>query len=1086
VSSSSTDAPVGAKRHTGPLAWMTRNAVAANLLMAALLLGGLLFLTQVKKEVFPEFALDIVTVVVPYPGASPAEVERGITKVIEENVRGIDGVKTVTSTSSEGAASVVIELQLDTDGDRALADIKAAIDRITSFPKDAERPVVSIASFRREVLSLVLYGDVPEQALRALADGTREQLLHDKHISQAEIGAVRPLEISIEVPRDTLRQYGLTLPQIAAAVRAANVEIPAGGIKTDRGEILLRTAERRDWGREFANITILSRPDGTKLSLGDIARVDDSFRDTDQVSMFNGKRAAMVRVYRIGDETPISVSKAVHEYMAAHQKDLPPGVSYAVWNDRSEIYQQRIDLLMRNAYYGLSLVMLCLGLLLDIRLAFWVTLGIPVSFLGTLLFMPSWGVSINMISLFAFIITLGIVVDDATVVGEAVYHHRSAGKPLLEAAIAGTREVAMPVVFSVLTTLVAFSPLLFVPGIMGKFFRNIPTVVITVLTISLIESLLVLPAHLGHQNPIAGFVRKLLVPALGERLGPFGAIHRAQQRFSRAFERFVERRFVPQLRAVITHRYVTVSAGLALLIATIGYIAGGHIAFTFMPKIEIDVVFAQLQMPYGTPAATTNKQLQRMTESAMAVIDEAGGKEANVRGVFAQLGAANFGGMGHSATPTGGSHIAEVAVFLKPMDERKISARDFAQRWRARLGEIPGADSLKFKFTSGASSEAPISIQPNHDDVATLEAAAAELARKLRAYHGVKDIDDGVALGKRQLDLELTAEARALGITESELASQVRAAFYGAEASRQQRGRDEVRAYVRLPKAERNSLHDLEALTIRTPAGGEIPLAEAAKLRWGRAYTSIKRESGRRVITVEADVEEGKANANKVMADLKEKVLPALMRNHPGLGYDLGGQQKHQAESLASLADGFKLALIVMFAMMAIPFKSYVQPLIIMTAIPFGIVGAVGGHLLMGYDLSLLSAMGVVALSGVVVNDALVLISAINDYRAQGMSAFEAVLTGGGRRFRPILLTSLTTFFGLAPMIFETSMQARFLIPMAISLGFGVLAATFVTLAIVPSLYLILEDVLAAGRQLLGRADQPSGEALATGELAAK
>jgi multidrug efflux pump subunit AcrB len=1060
--------PHPVRDHKGPLAWMAKNAVASNVLMAALVIGGLVFMSRVKQEVFPEFNLDVVSIQIAYPGASPEEVERAVTKTVEENIRGIDGVKTVTSTSAEGVAAINVELELDVNADRALNDVKAAVDRISSFPQDVEQPVVSLAEFQNQVLALVLYGDADEKALRALADKVRDELLQVDGISKAELAAVRQPEISIEVPKEKLRSFGLTLPQVAAAVTAANIELPAGAIKTDKGEILLRTAQRRDWGTEFESIVVLSQKDGSEVRLSDIATIKDEFQDNDQVAKFNGKPAAMIRVYRVGNETPVGVSELVYKYIEEHQKDLPPGVEVSVWGDASEMYRQRMDLLMRNAYLGLALVLLCLGLFLEIRLAFWVTLGIPISFLGAFLFLPVADISINMISLFAFIVTLGIVVDDAIVVGEAIYKRRQDGLPLAKAAVVGLHDVATPVIFSVLTTVVAFSPLLFVPGTMGKFFRNIPIVVITVLLMSLIESLLVLPAHLSHKNPIATGMGRLIAKIFGERLGPFGAVHRAQQRFSARFERFVETVFTPQLAWVARNRYLAIGAGFALLVGTLGYVASGRMDFTFMTKIEGDQVFAQLQMPVGTPAEETAKHLERMLATLEETIEEGGGAEANSRGMFSQLGAANFGGIGRGPSgggASGGGHIAEVAIYLKPPDERAMQTRDLVATWRKKLGEIPGADSLKFTYTTGASAEAPISIRLDHSDVPTLEAAGADLASRLASFTGVKDIDDGVALGKTQLDFTLKPEARSLGITETELARQVRAAFFGAEASRQQRGRDEVRVYVRLPKDERTSLYDLEELRIRTPQGGEIPLAMAADVRWGRAYTSIVREDGRRVITVEADVEEGVTNANKVMAEVRERVFPEIQKEYPGLGYGLGGQQKRQAESLGALGTGFMLALILMYALMAIPFRSYVQPLIIMSAIPFGLVGAIGGHLIMGYDLSILSAMGFVALSGVVVNDSLVLISAINEFRAQGMHLFDAVVAGAARRFRPILLTSLTTFFGLAPMIVETSVQARFLIPMALSLGFGVIFSTFVILMIVPCLYLVLEDV---GRLLRG------------------
>jgi multidrug efflux pump subunit AcrB len=1050
---------------------MARNSVAANMLMVAFILGGLVFLTRIKQEVFPEFDLDMVTITVPYPGASPSEVERGVTKAIEEGVRGLDGVKTVTSTSSEGMASVLVELELDTNQNKALSDIKAAVDRITSFPEDVEEPQTSLVEFKHEVLSLMVYGDAPEKSLRNLADHIRDDLLQAEDVSRAELASVRAPEISVNVPRENLRAYGLTLEQVAGAIRAANIELPAGGLKTDRGEILLRTKERRDYGQDFQDIVVLSRPDGTRVMLSDIAEVDDSFQDTDQEAQYNGKPAAIVKVFRIGDQTPITVSDAVHRYIEEHEKDLPPGVELAVWNDRSEMYRGRVDLLMRNAYLGLALVLLALGLFLEIRLAFWVTMGIPISFLGALLFLPTWDISINMISLFAFIVTLGIVVDDAIVVGEAIYKRRQEGMPHAKAAVVGAHDVATPVVFSVLTTVVAFSPLLFVPGVMGKFFRNIPIVVIAVLMLSLVESLLVLPAHLSHANPVAVIFRRIFAAIFGPRLGPFGAIHRGQQRFSAFYEQLIQKVFVPIVSRATANRYVAVAIGGAIFFSAVGYVAGGRIDFTFMPKIEVDVVFAQLMMPYGTPAETTKRHMDHMLDAADEALEAGGGKEENVRGIFSQVGMANFGGARVRGGGTSGGHVAEVAVFLKKPEQRTIQPKQFAEAWRNEIGEISGADSLKLTFSSGASAQAPISVQLKHRDVPTLEKAAADLARSLREFSGVKDIDDGVALGKYQIDYKLTEEARSLGITQTDLARQVRSAFFGAEASRQQRGRDEVRVYVRLPEDERTSLHDLDQLLIRTPQGGEIPLAQAATVDWGRAYTEIKREDGSRVITVEADVEEGKTNANKVMSKLRAEALPELMERYPGLSWGLGGQQKQQAESMSALGMGFILALVLMFALMAIPFKSYAQPLIIMVSIPFGFVGALGGHLIMGYDLSILSMMGVVALSGVVVNDSLVLISAINTFREQGMTPMEAVIAGAARRFRPIMLTSLTTFLGLSPMIVETDMQARFLVPMALSLGFGVLFSTFVILLLVPCIYLILEDVKSFFTRVFGRGD---------------
>ena len=1085
--------PDAALKRSGVLAWMANNSVAANLLMIVLVVGGLLMLSNIKQEVFPEFSLDMVTVNVAYPGASPAEVEQGVLLAIEEAVRDVDGVKKVTATAQEGVGAVTIELLLGTNPDRALADVKSSVDRITSFPQDIERPIVSLVQSRHEVISLLVYGDKDEATLRGVAERVRDDLLASDEITVVDLAAVRPYEISVEVPQETLRRYGLTLGQIAARISQASVELPGGGVKTAGGEILVRTTERRDRGNEFAEIGILSRPDGSEIKLGDIATIDDGFADTDQEARYDGKPAAMVKVYRVGDQTPTAVASVVHQYVAEQKDKLPEGVAIGQWLDWSQIYQDRVNLLMTNGAFGLVLVMIVLGLFLELRLAFWVTLGIPVSFTGALLFLPAVDASINMISLFAFIITLGIVVDDAIVVGEAVYKRRQSGVSYYRAAVEGVREVGVPVIFAVVTTLMAFAPLMFVPGIMGKFFWVVPVVVIAVLSVSLVESLLILPAHLSHRGGVLltllifdaallllgppSFALRVLLVVVGvaclvglvllpagdaEERGPMGLIHRQQQRFSRGVEWFVEHVFTPVVRRAIDRRYLTLSIAVAMLLAAAGLRVGNRVKFTFMPKVEGDVVSASLEMPFGTAVADTSAEMGRMMDIAREILDEWGGRDTVARGTFAVVGQSGVVQSSHrgGATSSGG-HIAEAAVYLVPVDDRPFTGEDFAREWRKRTGEIAGAESLKFNFNTGPQAGSPIDIQLSHTDIGVLELAAQKVAAGLREYEtaGVYNIDDGFAPGKEQLDLELRPEARSLGVTELDLARQIRSSFYGAEAVRQQRGRDEVRTFVRLPDGERRSEYDIETLLIRTPGGGEMPLEQAAEVHRGRSYTQITRADGRRVVNVTADIDETKGNAGEVIKAVEANVLPDVLDQFHGLSYTLSGEQEAQAEAMGNLGFGFLMALIAIYALLAVAFRSYVQPAIIMIVIPFGFVGAVLGHVAMGYTLSLMSLMGVVALAGVVVNDSLILIVAANQYRGEGMTPFDAMVAAGARRFRPILLTSLTTFFGLAPMILETSVQAKFLIPMAISLGFGVLFATFITLLLVPAVYAIVEDL---------------------------
>jgi len=952
---------------------------------------------------------------------------------------------------------VAVELLRDADDARAQQDIKNAVDRITSFPLEAERPIVSLLTNRREVISLVIYGDHEDTVLRRIAEDLRDDLLQDPDILLVELRGVRPLEISIEVPQAVLRTYGLTLEDVAGQVQRGALDLPGGGVKTRGGEILLRTTERRDMGREFADLPVVSRSDGTVVRLGDIARIVDGFADTDESAMFYGLPAVQLVVYRIGEQTPVQVAEAVKNRVDRFNLRLPEGVQAAVYRDWSEIYQDRMDLLLRNARLGLVLVLLLLGLFLEVRVAFWVTLGIPIAILGSLVVLPLFDVSVNMISMFAFIITIGIVVDDAIVVGENVHEQRQRGRPYLEAAVLGARWIAWPVTFSVLSNMVAFLPLLFLPGSYGKIFGVVPVVVCAVFLMSLVECLFVLPAHLGHQRP-------------SREGGRFSRLVRAQQGFARLFERAIRELYTPFLGVALRNRYLTIAAGLAVLLATIGYALGGHIRFTFFPRIESDRVSAGVVMPYGAPVEETLAVQARLVEAALEVLERYGGEEIT-RGIFSHVGSSSPMRAGSTGS-AGVGHLANVQVNMVPSDLRPISADRFAREWREQVGDLVGPQSVTYQYSlmMGARGASGIDVELSHQDIETLERAAEELAASLRTYTGVSDIDAGVSLGKVQLDFRVKPEAQSLGITAAWLGRQVRNAFYGAEALRQQRGRDEVKVMVRLSAEERRSEYDVEELLMRSPGGGEIMLREAAYVERGRAYTEILRADGKRVINVTADAVPGVANEEEVLADLRRNVLPGLLAQYPGLTYSLEGQQRQMRETMESLRISFALALLVIFAMLAVAFRSYVQPLIVMAAIPFGAVGATLGHIIMGYDLSLMSILGIVALSGVVVNGALVLIHATNEKRRDGFSPVESITAAARRRFRPVVLTSLTTFFGLAPMIFETSMQARFLIPMAISLGYGILFVTAITLILVPAFYLVLEDAKRLGASAAARA----------------
>jgi multidrug efflux pump subunit AcrB len=1035
----------------GAIEWMAKNHVAANLLMLLLVVGGLIKGLGIKQEVFPEIAMDRVGVSVAYPGAGPEEVEEGILLKIEDSLTGVDGIKEITASASEGMGTVTAEVRSGEDVNLVLQDIKSEIDRIDTFPEDAEKPVVSKMLNVTEVASVVVYGQASERALREQAETIREELLANDKITQVELSGVRPYEISVEISEQNLQRYNLTLEQVAGVLRSASLDLPGGNIKTSGGEILLRTKEKRHNAAEYAKIVVLAASDGTQVRLGDIATVRDTFAETDVQATFDGQPAAMVKVYRVGEQKPIEIADAINAYVKKKNAAYPDSLHAAVWNDQSELLESRINLLLKNAYLGLILVLIILGLFLEIRLALWVMLGIPISFMGAMLVLPALGVSINMISLFAFILVLGILVDDAIVVGENIFEHRQSGKPYLQATIDGALEVSVPVIFSILTTVAAFLPLAFVDGMMGKFMIVIPMVVVTLLLVSLVESLLILPAHLAAGR------------SHGEEKGVLRWLQQVRRFVTRHLQALTAGPYARFLRLCLAHRYSVAAFGVALLLLVGGLLGSGMMKFNFMPKVDNDVITANVTLPPGTPVSHTQQVVAHLTEAAMQstrqIDAQRPGQPSVFRYIYALAGGQIVGGGPGGVRETTASHIASVALALTESEARNLSSVEVERAWRAKVGEIAGVDTLTFS-NDLIHMGSDIGIQMAHTDFTVLEEVAEKVKAALAAYPGVADIEDTYNRGKQELKLHLSAEARTLGITETDLARQVRGAFYGAEALRLQIGRNEVKVMVRYPEADRKNLWDLNAMRIRAPGGGEIPLAQAAVIEEGRGYSEINRTDRKRVINVSASVESKQANANEILTALEAELFPQLQRDYPGLTFEKAGEQKEQKESIASMGEGFLLALLVIYALLAIPFKSYAQPLLIMAAIPFGFVGAVLGHLLMGYQISILSIFGLVALSGVVVNDSLLLIDAINKNRAAGQGIAQAAISAGQRRFRPILLTSLTTFFGLMPMILETSVQAKFLIPMAISLGFGILFATGITLVLVPSLYVILEDLI--------------------------
>ncbi|MBD3869398.1 MAG: efflux RND transporter permease subunit, partial [Acidobacteria bacterium] len=857
-----------------------------------------------------------------------------------------------------------------------------------------------------------------------------------------------------------LRRYGLTFDQVAVAVRKSSLDLPGGSVRTEGGEILLRTKGQAYVGTEFENLVVLSRPDGTHLRLGDVATVVDGFAETDQFARFDGHDAVLVQIYRTGDQAALTIADAAKEYLKSAQGRMPEGIHLTPWQDASKVLKDRLSLLLRNGAAGFVLVFISLSLFLRFRLAFWVSLGIPISFMGAIWLMPHLGVSVNLISLFAFIVVLGIVVDDAIVAGENIYTHQQRHRQGLKGSIEGAREVATPVIFAVLTTVAAFFPLLNVDGAIGKVMRTIPLIVIPCLLFSLVESLWILPAHLSHMkaNPKESAWRKF------------------QSFFADGLEWYVRKVYAPSLDVLLRWRYVTVAIGIATLLITLGTVKGGYIRFEFFPAVEADYISAALTMPQGTPAEQTSEVVRLIEASAFEAKedfkDRTGGEDLFLH-VSAAVGDQPYSvsqqrNAGTAATRSTAGHLGEVTIELSPAENRTFSSTELADRWRELTGTIPDAVELTFSASLFSPGD-DIDVQLTGPDLVQLRSAADAVKKRLLEYAGVSQIADSFREGKKEVKLKIKPQAETLGLTQSDLGRQVRQAFYGEEAQRIQRGRDDIRVMVRYPASERRSLGDMENMRIRTPDGAQVPFGEVAEVQTGRGYSTIKRVDRRRSVNVTADVDPAKAATDVIVADLAARVLPEILAEHPGVFFTFEGQKAEQRDTMGGLKKGFALALVMIFALLAIPLRSYVQPLIIMLAIPFGLVGAIWGHLLMGMNLTIMSMFGLVALAGVVVNDSLVMVDFVNRRFRETGDIREAVRLSGAARFRPIILTSLTTFAGLSPLLLEKSMQARFLIPMAISLAFGVMFSTVITLVLVPSGYLILEDLRSLLRRLLFR-----------------
>ena len=1045
--------------------WFTQNGVAANLLAGITIITGIFAAMNIKLELFPELDLDIVSITVPYPGAAPEEVESGIVELIEDRIQDVDGIKKMTATAGEGIGTLLVEVERGYDATEISDKIKVRVDTIDNLPEEAEEPTVEELLIRNEVISLAIYGNADVKTLKEIAEFIRDELNVRESITQVDIKGVAEFEISIDVSEISLREYGLTFDDIVQAIRSSSVDIPGGSIKSQGGEILLRTTGKAYTGSGFEDIPVITRQDGTVVRVRDLATVEDGFVDDPLITKFNGQRAVLLRIYAVGDESALDVSSRVQAFAKTINNDLPEGIQVEVFRDFTYYLKGRLQMLIENGLYGLLLVLLILTLFLRPSLAFFVMLGIPISFLGSMLFLPALGISINLASLFGFILVLGIVVDDAIIVGESVFtqfqKHGGAG---VEASVAGTKKVSIPVTFAVLTTIVAFLPILTIPGFLGKFFYPIPVVVIATLIWSLIQSKLVLPYHLT------------LCKVGGSKREKINWLQSQQRKIADSLEGFIENRYRPFLKLAINFRYATATSFIATLMIMFGLLGGKHLPFVFFPPVPSDYIVAKLVMPEGTPVALTTRAIEQMQSGLDQLIEEIKkeGHGEPFENAVVTIGGQPFEGSGGPMGDMGNStstNIAEIAVELIKREDlagsgdiESLSAPNLANRWRELIGPVAGVKELSFNANAAGGAGMPIDIQLTGRDFATLQTASAAIKAKLASYEGLFDIKDNYSSGKREIQLDIHPTAQPLGLRQADLGRQVRAAFYGVEAQRIQRGRDDIKVMVRYPLDERQSVENLEDLRIRTPDGREVPFDQVADLEITEGFSSITRVDRRRVINITADADKGVADLGLIKASLKDKkgvagFLTTITDDYPGITWSFQGEAREQADIFASLGQMTLIAIFLIYALLAVPLKSYVQPVIVMIVIPFGLIGAIGGHILMGQPMSILSVLGFVALAGVVVNDSLVLVDFINHERKEGKPLRLAIEDAGAQRFRPIILTSLTTFAGLLPVLFETSLQAQFLIPMAISLSFGVLFATFITLLLVPAFYSILEDI---------------------------
>ena len=1041
------------------IAFFARNGVAANLLMAAIVISGLvtLWMRKIPIEVFPESESRMISVSVPYRGATPEEVEETIVVRIEEAIANVEGIEEMLSTANSSGGTVTVEVDDDYDRQLVLNEIEARIDAIPDFPpNNAERPTVRIAESSRWVISVVLSGDLTEMDLRLLGETVRDELMNLDEVTGAELQAVRPYEISIEIDETALQRHNLSFDVVARALRNSSIDVPAGTLETVGGEIALRTKGRAYDRAAFKKITVATREDGSWLTIGDIAKVNDGFDENSFEARFNGKRCVLIAVFREGNQSAIRIADQVKEFMEDRQVTLPEGVVLDYWSDSSKIVRGRLHTLLESFWKSILFVFILLTLFLRPSLALWVAVGIPICFLGAIACMPWLGVSINIVSLFGFILVLGVVVDDAIVTGENIYTRQKSGEDPEEASIKGAEEVARPVIFGVFTTMLAFVPLFFLGGFSGSWMPQIAIIVITVLAFSLIESKLILPSHLKHMRMPKG------------KPGPFT---RGQQWIANSVEKFVEVIYQPSLRWILANRYIVLAIFIASMTILIGAFKGNHLKTVRFPTVESERATCRLTMQEGTPIAVTEKYVNMMEQAVFDLKEEYVGEDgiSVIEDILTSVGGQGVSSS-RSSNKTGQSHQGEVVFYITAPEDRqlKVGTREIAEKWRAKLmekGGIVGAKELYFRAEIGRGRD-PLEVQLTGQRIGDLTKAAEIVRKQMETYDGLFDVSDNLDNARDEIQLKVKPEAEQFGMTMTDLANQVRQAFFGEEIQRIQRGRDEIRVMLRYPQADRRSLAALDGMKIRTSTGQEVPFTTVADATVVKSFPRIERVDRKRVVEIDADADKEAVNLDSIRENLTP-FLDEMVTGFPGMSWGFEGEARDAREDNAGMWGGAIIIIFGIYAMLAIPFRSYLQPLIVMSVIPFGLLGAVLGHFIedflkadtTGMPISQLSYLGMLALAGVVVNDSLVLVDYVNRRRDQGMSVIDAVNTAGAARFRAIILTSATTFAGLFPLIRMEATQAQFLIPMAVSLGYGILFATMITLVLVPINYLILDDM---------------------------